>query len=131
MKILAYDNFLAGVTLESIKPHLQEETNTSVAPRRNDTAEMSANAGNVAWFSRSAFAALVIAGLLISLNCKTRREREAEQAHLDSLYNDSTRKVFNPYKPSNGVDQFNRQREALGDINQYTTPPQPAVPERK
>ena len=76
-------------------------------------------------------AALVIAGLLISLNCKTRREREAEQAHLDSLYNDSTRKVFNPYKPSNGVDQFNRQREALGDINQYTTPPQPAVPERK
>lgn len=75
--------------------------------------------------------AVLLSILLISLNCKTRKEREAEQAHLDSLYNDSTRKVSNPYKPSNGVDQYNRQREAMGDLNQYTTPPQPAVPERK
>ncbi len=69
--------------------------------------------------------------LLTSINCKTKKEREAEQARLDSLYNDSTRKAFNPYKPSNGVDQYNRQREALGDINQYTTPPPVTVPERK
>ena len=73
----------------------------------------------------------IITLTLASLNCKTRREREAEQAHLDSLYNDSTRQVSNAYRPSNGVDQYNRQREALGDINQYTTPPQPAVPARK
>jgi hypothetical protein len=82
----------------------------------------------------TAFSALVLVSLavaLTSLDCKTRRDREAEQAHLDSLFNDSTRKPLNPYKPSNGVADYNRQREALGDINQYTTPPQPAVPERK
>lgn len=74
---------------------------------------------------------VTLAVALTSMDCKTRREREAEQARLDSLFNDSTRKPLNPYKPSNGVADYNRQREALGDINQYTTPPQPAVPEKK
>ena len=68
--------------------------------------------------------------LLASMDCKTRKEREAEQAHLDSLYRDSTNK-FNPYKIGQGTDQYNRQREALGDINKLTTPEQPKVPGRK
>jgi hypothetical protein len=92
---------------------------------------MNTDVKNISSFLRYAFVAVVLVIVLSSINCKTRREREAEQAHLDSLYNDSTRKVSNPYKPSNGVEQYNRQREALGDINQYTTPPQPTVPERK
>ena len=92
---------------------------------------MSTNSKAIQSISCLVFSALVIALLLSSLNCKTRREREAEQARLDSLYNDSTRKVSNPYKPPSGVEQYNRQREALGDLNQYTTPPQPTVPERK
>ncbi|HEV8538569.1 MAG TPA: hypothetical protein VGR15_06560 [Bacteroidota bacterium] len=65
-----------------------------------------------------------------SMSCKSRKEREAKQAHLDSLYRDSTNKI-NPYKPADGTAQYNRQREALGDINKLTTPPQPAVPARK
>jgi len=68
--------------------------------------------------------------MLVSMDCKTRKEREAEQARLDSLYNDSV-KAANPYKPSSGIDQYNRQREAMGDINKYTTPEQPKLPERK
>ena len=73
---------------------------------------------------------LTIVLALTSWNCKTRKEREAEQAHLDSLYRDST-KAFNPYKLGQGTNQYNNQREALGDINKLTTSPQPAVPERK
>ena len=83
--------------------------------------------------ARAGFLLLVAAvavSTVLSVGCKLRREREAEQAHLDSLYRDSTNK-FNPYKIGQGTDQYNRQREALGDINKLTTPPQPDVPVRK
>ena len=73
---------------------------------------------------------ILVSILLTSINCRSRREREARQAHLDSLYRDSTNK-FNPYKIGQGTDQYNRQREALGDINKLTTPPQPTVPAKK
>lgn len=77
-----------------------------------------------------ALAFITLTVLLTSMNCNSRRDREAKQAHLDSMYRDSTNK-FNPYKLGQGTNLYNQQREALGDINKLTSQPQPAVPQRK
>jgi len=73
--------------------------------------------------------AIGIAGVFLT-GCKTREEEEREQARLDSLRQDSLRPVNNPYKFGQGNDQYNRQREALGNLDSLSSVPQPAVPNR-
>ena len=59
---------------------------------------------------------------------RTPEERRREEARLDSLRNDSMRPVVNPYKLGQGTDQYNRQREALGNLDSLVTPRQPPIP---
>jgi hypothetical protein len=68
--------------------------------------------------------------LIPGTGCKTRWEREKEQAHLDSLRQDSARPVVNPYKMGQGTSQYNAQRENLGNLDSLVTPAQPTVPRR-
>ena len=79
--------------------------------------------------ARKAILLLLLCGAsLISIECQTPDERRKEAARLDSLRNDSTRPVNNPYKFGQGNDQYDRQRETLGNLDSLVTPPQPSIP---
>lgn len=74
-----------------------------------------------------------ILAVLISIvlnDCRSPDEQRREAARLDSLRRDSLRPVNNPYKFGQGNDQYNRQREALGNIDSLVTPQQPGIPNR-
>lgn len=88
-------------------------------PSSNDTP---------ARFSR-AILALVLFSLSV-FSCQSAEEQRREAARLDSLRRDSLRPVNNPYKFGQGNDQYNRQREVLGNLDSLVTPAQPSVPVR-
>jgi len=66
--------------------------------------------------------------ILVIAGCRTPDEQRREAARLDSLRQDSLRPVNNPYKLGQGNDQYNRQRETLGNLDSLVTPPQPSIP---
>ncbi len=76
---------------------------------------------------------LVLLFLVMSIflcECRSPDEQRRDEARLDSLRQDSVRKMNNPYKFGQGNDQYDRQRETLGNLDSLVTPPQPAIPAR-
>ena len=71
-------------------------------------------------------ACLAVIGVLIVgqtlTGCKTRQDRLREQARRDSLMQDSSRRPDNPYKLGQGNDQYNRERENLGNLDSLVRP---------
>jgi len=54
--------------------------------------------------------------------CRKRADRLREQSRLDSLMRDSSRRPDNPYKLGQGNDQYNRERENLGNLDSLVRP---------
>jgi len=54
--------------------------------------------------------------------CKKREDRLREQVRQDSLMRDSSRRPDNPYKLGQGNDQYNRERENLGNLDSLVRP---------
>lgn len=75
---------------------------------------------------------LAAVGLIVLMiaGCRSPDEQRREKARLDSLRQDSLRPVNNPYKFGQGNDQYDRQRETLGNLDSLVTPPQPSIPGR-
>ena len=59
---------------------------------------------------------------MTAAGCRTRSERLKEQARQDSLMRDSSRPAGNPYKLGQGTDQYNRERENLGNLDSLVRP---------
>lgn len=76
----------------------------------------------------AAFVLIVLAVSLMNFGCQSPEEERREQARLDSLKQDSLRPVNNPYKFGQGNDQYDRQRETLGNLDSLVTPQQPSIP---
>ena len=74
-----------------------------------------------------AFVLIILTVSIINFHCQSREEEQREQARLDSLRQDSLRPVNNPYKFGQGNDQYDRQRETLGNLDSLVTPQQPSV----
>jgi hypothetical protein len=74
------------------------------------------------------FVLILLAVSVVNFHCQTREEAQRDQARLDSLRQDSLRPVNNPYKLGQGNDQYDRNRETLGNLDSLVTPPQPSVP---
>ncbi len=77
------------------------------------------------------FVLALLTGLMAAaiFDCRTPDEQRRDEARLDSLRRDSLRPVNNPYKFGQGNDQYNRQRETLGNLDSLVTPPQPSLPD--
>jgi len=71
-------------------------------------------------------ASLALIGILVSgqtfTGCKKRADRLREEARRDSLMRDSSRRPDNPYKLGQGNDQYNRERENLGNLDSLVRP---------
>jgi hypothetical protein len=79
------------------------------------------------------FSSLLLPGSVLVIvvmiaGCRSPEEERRDAARLDSLRRDSLRPVDNPYKLPQGNDQYNRQRETLGNLDSLVTPPQPSIP---
>ncbi len=57
-----------------------------------------------------------------SAGCRKRADRLRDQARQDSLMRDSSRRPDNPYKLGQGNDQYNRERENLGNLDSLVRP---------
>ncbi|GEM_PF-3118644 len=79
---------------------------------------------------KSVLCVVICAVALCLSDCRSPDEQRRDEARLDSLRRDSLRPVNNPYKFGQGNDQYNRQRETLGNLDSLVTPPQPAIPNR-
>ena len=80
--------------------------------------------------SNAAVVLLVVLVSWVMNDCRSPDQRRRDAARLDSLRADSLRVVNNPYKLGQGNDQYNRQRESLGNLDSLVTPQQPTIPNR-
>jgi len=61
-------------------------------------------------------------------SCQKASERRRLKTEMEGINKESTKSAPNPYKLGQGTQQYDAQRDALGNLDSAASPAQPAIP---